>query len=69
MDNRDSLYAADGFVVHACLGHCTEVNKVLNLVDGEGESSQVGDIRLALPGPLGPPLGDLFVLLRFEVAP
>ena len=69
MDNRDSLYAADGVVAHACLGHCTEVNKVLNLVEGEGESSQVGDIRLALPDPLGPPLGDLFVLLRFEVAP
>ena len=65
MDNRDSLYAADGVVAHACLGHCTEVNKV----EGEGESSQLGDIRLALPDPLGPPLGDLFVLLRFEVAP
>ena len=69
MDNRDSLYAADGVVAHACLGHCTEVNKVVNLVDGQGESSQLGGIRLALLDPLGPPLGDLFILLRCEVAP
>ena len=70
MDNRDSLYAADGVVAHGVahvgLGHCTEVNKVLNLVEGEGERST---FRLALLDPLGPPLGELFILLRCEVAP